>query len=44
MQSRLEEKKQKMELLSKAPGQEKPRQREERGTRGTHSKDRLYFG
>jgi hypothetical protein len=44
MQSRLEEKKQKMELFCEAPEQEKPRRREERGPRGTHSKDRLYFG
>lgn len=44
MQSRLEEKRQKMELFPEVAGQEKRNQREERGPRGINSKDRLYFG
>lgn len=43
MQSRLEEKKQKMELFPEAAERENPNRREEHGPRGLNSKDRLYF-
>ncbi|KAG2036818.1 hypothetical protein BDR03DRAFT_959012 [Suillus americanus] len=43
MQSRLEEKKQNMELISEAATPERPNRRDER-PKGINSKDRLYFG